>query len=68
MRLLTIEQKDLLINQEFVTDNIFNPIQDINDNWVISEEEVEQCTNEQFLWVKELPVIEYKPKEIKTFN
>lgn len=68
MRLLSIEQKDLLINQEFVTDNIFNPIQDINDNWVISEEEVEQCTNEQFLWVKELPVIEYKPKEIKTFN
>jgi hypothetical protein len=34
---LTIEQKDLLIGKEFTKDNFFNPIQDINDEWVISE-------------------------------
>jgi hypothetical protein len=37
----------------------FNPIQDANDNWIISQEEVDQCS---FKWVKALPLIEYIPK------
>ena len=60
--LLTIEQKDLLIGQEYAQDSFFNPLQDNNDNWVISIEEMEYCTNEKFSWVKDLPLIVYVPK------
>ena len=56
--LLTQEQADSLIGVEFVPDNIFNPIQDADGNWIISKEEVNQTTIE---WVKELPQIEYNP-------
>jgi hypothetical protein len=60
--LLTIEQKEELIGQMYDTDSYFFPIQDINDNWVISQEEMNQCTNPKFMWVKNLPLIEYTPK------
>ncbi len=42
--------------------SIYNPIQDIDDNWVISTEEMIYTTNEDTLWVKDLDLIEYKPK------
>lgn len=60
---ITIEQKDSLIGQLYTDDSYFNPIQDAEDNWVISIEEMKFCTNERFEWVAELPIIEYKPKE-----
>jgi hypothetical protein len=60
--LLTIEQKDELIGQWYDSDSYFNPIQDANDNWVISTEEIDQCVNPDLLWVKDLPLIEYIPK------
>jgi len=60
--LLTIEQKEELVGQQFAPDSYFNPIQDENDNWIISMEEMNQCCNSQFLWVKDLPLIEYVPK------
>jgi hypothetical protein len=55
---LTSEQADSLIGVEFVPDNYFNPIQDADGNWIISIEEVNQCSIE---WVKLLPPIEYNP-------
>jgi hypothetical protein len=55
---LTQEQTDSLIGVEFVPDNYFNPIQDADGNWIISIEEVNQCSID---WVKELPQIEYNP-------
>lgn len=60
--LLTEEQKELLIGQQFMIDVCFNPTQDNNDNWVISIEEIQQCNN-QFSWVKELELITYEPKK-----
>jgi hypothetical protein len=63
--LLTIEQKDELIGQLYTEDSYFNPIQDADDNWVISIEEIEFCTVDQFMWVKDLPLIEYVPKVIE---
>jgi hypothetical protein len=60
--LLTIEQKDNLILQWYAPDCYFNPIQDLKDNWVISVEEMANCTNEEFIWVKDLPLIIYEPK------
>ena len=40
--LLTELQKDELVGQLYAPDSYFNPIQDVNDNWVISVEEIEQ--------------------------
>lgn len=60
--LLTELQKDELVGQWYATDSYFNPIQDADNNWIISVEEMEQCVNPDFLWVKDLPLIEYKPK------
>jgi len=60
--LLTIEQKQELVGQWYAPDSYFNPIQDLNDNWIISLEEMEQCVNPEFLWVKDLELIEYIAK------
>lgn len=60
--LLTETQKDELLGQWYAPDSYFNPIEDADNNWVISQEEMSQCVNPDFLWVKDLPLIEYKPK------
>lgn len=60
--LLTVEQKDSLLIQQYAPDSYFNPIQDLKDNWIISIEEMINCTNDEFMWVKELPLIIYEPK------
>lgn len=62
MYLLTESQKDMLVGQEFAPDEIFGPIQDIDDNWIIGLQEVENCVNEEFMWVKDLPMIVFVPK------
>jgi hypothetical protein len=62
--LLTVEQKNLLLIQLYTEDSYFNPIQDINDNWIISIEEINYCDNPEFMWVKELPLIIFEPKQL----
>jgi hypothetical protein len=61
MHLLTIEQKDLLVGQSFAPASILNPVQDANGDWFISPQEVDQCINTQFLWIKDLTTKEYIP-------
>jgi hypothetical protein len=65
--LLTESQKDSLVGQLYDEDSYFNPIQDVNDQWIISVEEIEFCVNPEFQWVKTLPLIEYKPKPSPPF-
>jgi hypothetical protein len=65
--LLTESQKDSLVGQLYDEDSYFNPIQDIEDNWIISVEEMEFCVNPEFQWVKTLPLIDYKPKPSPPF-
>lgn len=61
--LLTLEQKNKLVGIEYTTDIYFNPVLDINDNWVITLDEIENLTNIEYNWVKDLPIIEYlEPK------
>jgi hypothetical protein len=60
---LTPNQKNQLVGVEYIKDCTYNPIQDNNGIWIISEGEVEQTIDENFLWVKNLPQIDYKPKE-----
>ena len=59
--LLTLEQKNEITGQQFASDSYFYPIQDINEDWVISLEEMNQCVNVDFQWVKDLPLIDYNP-------
>jgi hypothetical protein len=58
---LTPEQAEQLRGVQYVADMTFNPIQDANGIWIISGEEVSSTTIE---WVKQLPAIEYIPKEV----
>tara|TARA_R110000868_G_scaffold61126_1_gene185904 strand:- start:931 stop:1179 length:249 start_codon:yes stop_codon:yes gene_type:complete len=61
--LLTEVQKDELVGQLFDEDSYFNPIQDNSDNWIISIEEIENNVNRNFMWIKDLEMIIYIPKE-----
>ena len=61
--LLTELQKDELVGQLYAPSSYYNPIQDLNDNWVISVEEIEQTITLEFMWVKDLPLILYEPKQ-----
>jgi len=60
--LLTLEQKELLQGQWYSSDSYYNAITDIDNNWVISTEEMIYTTNEDTLWVKDLNLVEYRPK------
>ena len=60
--LLTLEQKNLLVGQMFDEDSYFNPIQDNEDNWIISIEEIEQNINRNFDWLHDLNLIIFVPK------
>ena len=60
--LLSIAQKDLLVGQLFDDDSYFNPIQDDNNNWIISIEEIEQNQNPEFGWLQDLEMILFVPK------
>ena len=64
--ILTEEQKDLLVGQEFMVDVYFNPIQDVNDDWVILNDTIEHCIYEKFNWLKDLEIIPYEPKEYES--
>lgn len=59
--LLTEQQKDLLVGVEYEPSTYYNPIQDCNNDWIISTQEMEQTTNPDFEWIKSIPLIDYCP-------
>lgn len=63
--LLTEAQKDELVGQQYTSDSFFNPLEDADNNLVISVEEMEYCTNPAFLWIKDLELIPYSPKPVR---
>ena len=65
--LLTETQKDSLVGQLYDEDSYFNPIQDYFDQYIISIEEMDFCVNPEFIWVKDLPLINYEPKPSPPF-
>lgn len=65
--LLTQEQKDAVYGNCYTDNSYFNPIQDANGNWIITYEEVSQCNNSDFVWVKDLPQIPYVPPKEESF-
>lgn len=61
--IITPEQRELLIGKEITEGILFNvDVKDIDDNYIIGEEEVAQCDNPELAWVKDLVLSEYKPK------
>ena len=60
--LLTEQQKAQLVGQVYAPDSYFNPIQDINNNWVISRQEQVYNVNPNFTWIDDLPLIVWEPK------
>jgi hypothetical protein len=61
--IITEAQKDELIGEKFSQNSFFNPIQDVNNNWVISIEEIEKCENEfKPDWFDSLVLVDLKPK------
>lgn len=55
---ITADEAAQLMGKPFATDMFFNPVQDESSNWFITGEEIEQCTNAEFEWVKDLKIIE----------
>ena len=68
--ILTTEQKNILIGQTYDGVCFFNPIQDVNDNWIISEIEYYYCLGLWYLdelnldlqFIHTLNLSEYQPK------
>ena len=64
---LTTEQKDQLVGQKWNDEAFFNPTLDADNNWFISNEEVNGCTLQQAesipcdAWLLTLPEIDYNP-------
>ena len=59
VRQLTTEQKNSLIGVEYAPNMQFNPIQDKNGKWIISNDE---ASISPLQWVKDLPSINFEPK------
>lgn len=61
---LTEQQKNELVGQYYESNSIFNPLQDDLGVWFITTQEVNDCVNPDFQWVKTLPQMEYVPPTI----
>jgi hypothetical protein len=61
---LSEQQKNELLSQQYKTDSYFNPIKDNDDNWIISIEEMVLCDNYDYIWVKNLDLISFTPKMV----
>jgi hypothetical protein len=62
--LLTESQKNNLLGQKLDDNCFFNPFQDLNDNWVLTIQEMNYCVNLNFMWVKDLDLIVFEKKII----
>ncbi len=68
--IVTTEQKNILIGKTYDGVCFFNPIQDANDNWIISEIEYYYCLglwyldelNTELQFIHNLILSEYFPK------
>lgn len=61
--IITESQANDLLTQLVQPDWYFYPIQDCNQNWVVSQQEIESSIYPQNDWVKSLSLIDYcKPE------
>lgn len=62
--LLDQEEKEAIEGQRFADGKYFTPLQDADKNWVLPLNEIKNNKNIDFWWVKHLPLIDYKPKQM----
>jgi len=62
--IITEEQAFELKQVQIQDKCFFNPIQDKNNNWVVSEQEINQS---DLIWLKELDLIDYEKKQETEF-
>jgi hypothetical protein len=62
--LLTYEQAGHLAGKTLSLEKLGSFVYGIddNDNVYLPEEVIQDCDREEYLWVKELPIVEYTPK------
>ena len=61
VRRLSVDQKNQLVDQIYYMKMKLNPILDADNEWFISNEEVNACNIEKFAWIKTLPEIDHNP-------
>ena len=59
--IITESQANDLLTQLVQPDWYFYPIQDCNQNWVVSQQEIESSIYPQNDWIKSLPLIDWCP-------
>ena len=57
--ILTLAQKESLIGQLVQPDWFYNPVQDCNGDWIITEQEINATSNPVFDWLKSLPLVDW---------
>ena len=63
--IITEEQANSMMGVEYVKDMKFNPIQDMDGNWVISYEEAMHCKKTEYAYLKTMPKQKHKPKPVE---
>jgi hypothetical protein len=62
--LLDNDEKEALEGQQYAPNRFFTPLQDADGNYVLPFNQITNCKNIKFWWVKHLPLIEYKPTKM----
>lgn len=57
--LLTQEQTEMISGQTISENWYYSPIMDCHDDWIISQQEIDSTTKQEFLWIKQIPIIDY---------
>ncbi len=57
--ILTINERDTLVGELVCPDVYFNPILDINQDWIISQQEIDMSIYPQYDWIKDLTLSVY---------
>ena len=66
--IITTEQRNLLQGRTYDGVSFWNvQVKDINENWIIGEEEINACTMLDCNWVTELTLTVYEPKPATLF-
>jgi hypothetical protein len=73
--IITQQQKDILVGKTYDGVCYFNPILDLNNNWIISEQEYYYCLGLWYLdecpielvFIKDLISSVYEPKPVNPF-
>jgi len=62
--LLDLEEKEALEGEKYNLNKFFTPEEDADGNFVLPLKQIKNNKNINFWWVKYLPLIDYKPKQM----